>query len=52
MFLIEDLQPALINPFPALFIPLPDKVLPNNLAPNVPNNILRNPPELHFELFH
>ena len=31
-------------PFPALYIPFPVKRFPNKLAPNVPNNILRNPP--------
>ena len=29
---------------PALYIPLPIKRSPNKLAPNVPNNALRNPP--------
>ena len=43
--MIEDLldpQPALIIPSPDLFIPLPANIFPNKLAPNVPNNILRN----------
>ena len=44
MFLIEDLQPALRNPSPAVAIPLPAKVFPNKLAPNVPNSILKNSP--------
>ena len=33
-----------MNPSPALFILLPAKILPNTFAPNVPNNIQRNPP--------
>ena len=41
-------QPALIVPSPALITPLPDKFFvnrsPGKEAPNVPNNILRNPP--------
>ena len=50
-----DPQPALIIPSPALFIPLPDKVFPNKLAPNVPNNTLKNAPFCSFasfEIFH
>ena len=31
-------SPARANPFP------PDNKLPNKLAPNVPSNILKNPP--------
>ena len=49
-------SPALIVPSPALITPLPDKPFdntsPSKEAPKVPNNILRNPPPLHFELFH
>ena len=40
---------------PALTFPLPPKIFPNKLAPQVPNNILRNPPYflyVHFEFFH
>ena len=47
----EDLlepSPALIVPSPTLLTPLPDKFFvnrsPSKEAPNVPNNILRNPP--------
>ena len=32
-----------MTPSPALFIPLRAKILPNKHAPNVPNNLLRNP---------
>ena len=31
-----------MNPFQAPFIPLPANIFPNKLAPNIPNNILRN----------
>ena len=34
--------PALIVPSPALVTPLPASKFPNELAPNAPNNILRN----------
>ena len=48
-------SPALIIPSPALIIPLPPvNKFPNKLAPNVPNNMLKNPPFvllLHFQLF-
>ena len=37
-------SPALTIPLPALIIPLPVNKLPNKLAPNVPSNILKNPP--------
>ena len=37
--------PARTIPSPALIIPFPPaNKLPNKLAPNVPNNILKNPP--------
>ena len=32
-----------MNPCPALFNPLPASVLTNNVARNVPNNMLTNP---------
>ena len=38
-------------PFPALFTPRPVKRFPNKLAPNVPNNTLRNPPFCSFTSF-
>ena len=47
IFLNEDLLdplPTLAVPSPALINPLPADIFPNRLAPNVPNNILRNPP--------
>ena len=34
-----------MNPSPAIFIPLPAE------APNVPNNLLRNPPFCYFASF-
>ena len=37
-------QPNLAVPFPALITPLPANIFSNRLPPNVPNNILRNPP--------
>ena len=40
---MEDPQPVLISPSPALFISLPANKLHNKLALNVPNNMLRNP---------
>ena len=43
---MEDLfdpHRALMNPSPALFIPLRPNIFPNKLAPHVPNNTLRNP---------
>ena len=40
---MEDSQPVLISPSPALFISLPANKLHNKLALNVPNNMLRNP---------
>ena len=36
--------PARTIPLPALIIPFPVNKLPNKLAPNVPSNILKNPP--------
>ena len=36
---------------PALIVPLPVNRFPNKLAPNVSNNILRNPPFRSFALF-
>ena len=42
-FLLPD--PARTIPSPALIIPFPPvNKLPNKLAPNVPSNILKNPP--------
>ena len=46
-----DPKPALVIPSPVLFIPLPANIFPNMLAPNVPNNILRNPPIFYFTSF-
>ena len=43
-FLLPLPLPALTMPSPALIIPFPDNKLPNKLAPNVPINILKNPP--------
>ena len=43
--------PLLLGPYPALIIPLPVSIFPNKLAPNVPNNILRNPPFCSFASF-
>ena len=37
-------SPALTIPSPALLIPFPVNKFPNKLAPNVPSNILKNPP--------
>ena len=37
-------SPAHTIPSPALIIPFPLNKLPNKLAPNVPSNILKNPP--------
>ena len=49
-FLIPS--PALIIPSPALIIPLPPvNKFPNKLAPNVPNNMLKNPPFCSFTSF-
>ena len=36
---------------PAPFIPVPANIFPTKLAPNVPYNILRNPPFCSFALF-
>ena len=46
--------PALFipRPFSALFTPRPVKRNPNKLAPNVPNNILRNPAFCSFTSFY
>ena len=44
VFLLPLPSPALTIPSPALIIPFPDNKLPNKLAPNVPSNILKNPP--------
>ena len=41
-------SPALIVPWPALIVPLPVNRFPNKLAPNVPNNMPRNPPFCYF----
>ena len=42
---------ALIVPSPALIVPLPVKKFPNQLAPNVSNYILKNPPFCSFASF-
>ena len=39
-----DPLPTLTVLSPALITPLPANIFPNRLVPNVPNNILRNPP--------
>ena len=44
-------SPALCIPLTFLFTPLPVRRFPNKLAPNVPNNILRNPPFCFFISF-
>ena len=45
-------SPALTIPSPALTIPFPPlNKLPNKLAPNVPSNILKNPPFCYFISF-
>ena len=45
-------SPALTIPLPALIIPFPPvNKLPNTLAPNVPSNILKNPPLCSLVLF-
>ena len=48
-------SPALITPSPARTIPfLPVNKFPNKLAPNIPSNILKNPPLcslVSFQLF-
>ena len=36
---------------PAVITPLPANIFPNRLAPNVPNNILRNPLFCSFASF-
>ena len=41
-----------MNLSPALFIPLPANIFPNKLVTNVPNNMVRNPLWLRFELLH
>ena len=38
-------------PSPALVTPLPANKFPNNIAPNVPSNILRNPTFCYFVPF-
>ena len=43
--------PVLYIPFPVLYNPFPVNKLPNNDAPNVPNNILKNPPSCFLILF-
>ena len=43
-------MPFLLEPYPALIIPLPVNIFPNKVVPNVPYNILRNPP--FFLLLH
>ena len=45
VFLLPLPSPALTIPSPAHIIPFPPvNKLPNKLAPNVPSNILKNPP--------
>ena len=50
-------EPALTIPFPFLFpepaltIPYPVNKFPNKLAPEVPKNILKNPPFCSFVSF-
>ena len=39
------------NPCPVLYNPIPVNKLPNNDGPNVPNNILKNPPFCSFVSF-
>ena len=51
IFLSEDIldpYPAITVPSPSLITPLSANIFPNRLAPNVPNNILRNPPFCFF----
>ena len=44
--------PALTIPSPALTLPFPPvNKLPNKLAPNVPSNILKNPPICYLVSF-
>ena len=44
-FLLPSLALTIPLPSPALIIPFPPvNKLPNKLAPNVPSNILKNPP--------
>ena len=43
-FLLPFSSPARTIPSPALIIPFPVNKLPNKLPPNVPSNILKNPP--------
>ena len=38
-------------PSPAIIVPLRVNRFPNNLAPNVHNNIMRNRPLCYFALF-
>ena len=38
-------------PSPALIVLLPVNRFPNNLAPNIPNNVQRNPPFCYFASF-
>ena len=40
-----------MNSSHALFTLLPTKILANTPAPDIPNNILKHPLYLHFELF-
>ena len=43
--------PVLYIPFPVLYNPFPVNKLPSNDAPNVPNNILKNPQSCFLVLF-
>ena len=40
-----------MNPPPAIFIPLPANIFPDKLVPNVPNNMLRDPPFCYLTSF-
>ena len=43
--------PVLYTPFPVLYNHFPVNKFPSNDAPNVPNNILKNPPSCFLILF-
>ena len=47
----ENSWPALTMPSLTPILPLPVNRFPNILAPNVPNNILRNPRFCYFASF-
>ena len=50
-FLLPLPSPARTIPSPALIIPFPVNKLPNKLVPNVPSNILKNPPLCSLDSF-